>query len=85
VRFFRYAADSVNLNDARPSSFAEIKVGDQLRALGQKSEDGSRLAAEEIRRFTRKNADQNKKHVTDLMTRAQICVPLGLLPQDRQI
>jgi hypothetical protein len=48
VRFFRYAADSVNLNDARPSSFAEIKVGDQLRALGQKSEDGRRMTAEEI-------------------------------------
>lgn len=48
VRLFRYAADSVNLNDARPSSFAEIKVGDQLRALGQKSEDGTRLTAEEI-------------------------------------
>jgi hypothetical protein len=48
VRFFRYAADSVNLNDARPSSFAELKVGNQLRALGQKSEDGTRLTAVEI-------------------------------------
>ena len=42
----RYAPDSVRFSDAKPSSFAEMKVGDQLRALGAKSDDGSRLTPE---------------------------------------
>lgn len=44
----RYAPDSVRFADAKPSTFAELKVGDQLRALGNKSEDGKRFTAEEI-------------------------------------
>jgi hypothetical protein len=44
----RYAPDSVRFADAKPSTFAELKVGDQLRALGAKSEDGSRLKPEFI-------------------------------------
>jgi hypothetical protein len=48
VTFRRYAPDSVKFNDARPSSFAELKVGDQLRALGEKSADGARFTPEEI-------------------------------------
>lgn len=48
VRFRRYAPDSVKFSDAKPSSFAEIKVGDQIRALGEKSPDGAKLKAEEI-------------------------------------
>ncbi|HEU4433203.1 MAG TPA: hypothetical protein VFR51_07380, partial [Pyrinomonadaceae bacterium] len=34
TQFRRYAPDSVRFSDAKPSSFAEVKVGDQLRALG---------------------------------------------------
>src|SRR5678815_2096980 len=30
----RYAPDSIKFGDARPSEFGELKVGDQLRALG---------------------------------------------------
>jgi hypothetical protein len=48
TKFRRYAADSVRFNDATPSSFTELKVGDQLRALGTKSPDGTRFAPEEI-------------------------------------
>ena len=48
TQFRRYAPDSVRFSDAVPSSFAELKAGDQLRALGTKSADGSRLTAEEI-------------------------------------
>jgi len=44
----RYPPDSVQFSDARPSTLAEVKVGDQLRALGQKSADGMRLTAEQI-------------------------------------
>src|SRR6266550_8589590 len=38
----RYAPDSVKFSEAKPSTFEQIKVGDQMRALGTKSEDGVR-------------------------------------------
>jgi hypothetical protein len=46
--FRRYAPDSVKFEDASPSSFAEIHAGDQLRARGERSVDGTEFAAEEI-------------------------------------
>jgi hypothetical protein len=46
--FKRYAPDSVLFADAKPSSLAEVNVGDQLRARGSKSEDGLEVAADEI-------------------------------------
>jgi hypothetical protein len=48
VVFRRYAPDSVKFSDAKSSTFAELKVGDQVRALGEKSQDGSRFTPEEI-------------------------------------
>jgi len=48
TQFRRYAPDSVRFSDAKPSTFAELKVGDQLRALGTKSADGARFTPEEI-------------------------------------
>ena len=44
----RYAPDSVKFADAKPSSFDEISVGDQLRARGNRSPDGNELSAEEV-------------------------------------
>ncbi len=44
----RYAPDSVRFADAKPSAFTELKPGDQVRALGNKSADGTRFAADEI-------------------------------------
>jgi len=44
----RYQTDSVKFADAKPSSLAEIKVGDQVRARGEKNADGTKLEAEEI-------------------------------------
>ena len=44
----RYAPDSVKFVDAKPSSIEEIKTGDQVRARGDKSEDGAKLMADEI-------------------------------------
>jgi hypothetical protein len=44
----RYTTDSVKFSDAKDSTLAEIKVGDQVRARGDKSEDGSKVKAEEI-------------------------------------
>jgi hypothetical protein len=44
----RYAPDSVKFSDAKPSPFGEIKDGDQIRALGNKSEDGTHYTAEKV-------------------------------------
>ncbi len=46
--FHRYAPNSVKFSDAKTSNFGELKVGDQLRAVGEKSADSTGLAAEEI-------------------------------------
>ena len=51
----RYSPDSVKFDDATKSSLGEIKVGDQLRARGEKNADGSELTAEEIVSGTFKN------------------------------
>jgi hypothetical protein len=48
VKYSRYASESVRFADAKDSSLAEIKVGDEVRALGDKSEDGATLKAERI-------------------------------------
>src|SRR5579872_2871359 len=48
TNFRRYAPDSVRFSDAITGSFGDLKVGDQLRALGDKNEDGGRLKAEAI-------------------------------------
>jgi len=44
----RYAADSVKFDDAKVAPLDQIKLGDQLRARGARSADGSELTAEEI-------------------------------------
>src|SRR6266849_6827727 len=46
--FRRYAPGSLRFEDARPAAFGDVKVGDQLRALGDKSVDGRSFTAEEI-------------------------------------
>jgi hypothetical protein len=48
ARIRRYAPDSINFSDAIPGSFADLRVGDQIRALVRKGADGSRLEAEQI-------------------------------------
>jgi hypothetical protein len=48
AKLTRYAPDSIKFADRKPADIAEIKVGDQLRAKGDKSEDGSRFTPEEV-------------------------------------
>jgi hypothetical protein len=49
VMMRRYPPDTIpKYSEAKPSKFEEVKVGDQLRALGDKSPDGARLTAEEV-------------------------------------
>jgi Domain of unknown function (DUF5666) len=44
----RYAPDSVKFDEAKVAPLDQIKVGDQLRARGERSADGSELTAEEV-------------------------------------
>ena len=44
----RYAPDSIKFSDAKPSSFGELKVGDQLRALGDRTEDPLRFNPQKV-------------------------------------
>ncbi len=44
----RYAPDSFEFEDAKPSTLAEVKAGDQVRARGARSADGSELDAAEL-------------------------------------
>ena len=48
TEYHRYSLDSAKPADAKASSFAEIKVGDQAHVLGNKNEDGAATTAESI-------------------------------------
>lgn len=48
ARLLRYAPDSLRPADAVPGQFSDIRVGDQLRARGERAADGSRVAADEV-------------------------------------
>lgn len=45
--FRRYASGTLRFEDAQPSSFMDLRVGDQLRALGDRATDGA-FKAEKI-------------------------------------
>jgi hypothetical protein len=79
----RYAPDSVRFDDAKPGTLEEIKPGDQLRARGTRSEDGSEFAAEGIVSGSFRNiagtvssidASQNAISVMDLKTKKPVLV-----------
>ncbi len=48
VEMRRYAPDSIKFSDAKPATFEELKVGDQVRALGDRSVDGASFTAEKV-------------------------------------
>jgi len=48
TKYRRYAQNSVRFSDAKPGAFADLVVGDQVRALGAKSSDGARFTPDEI-------------------------------------
>jgi hypothetical protein len=47
TEYHQYAPDSARFSDAKPSDFATIKQGDQMRVLGNKSPDGT-VQAEQV-------------------------------------
>jgi Cu/Ag efflux protein CusF len=82
----RYAPDSVKFADAKLGALAEIKPGDQVRALGAKSEDSKHYAAEELISGSFRNvaatiisidAAANTMKVTDLATKKPLIVHLN--------
>jgi hypothetical protein len=48
TEFLRYALDSAKLADAKAGTLGEIRVGDELHALGNKNADGTAIAAEKV-------------------------------------
>jgi co-chaperonin GroES (HSP10) len=83
TKFRRYAGDSVKFEDAKPSTLAQIQVGDHLRVRGTKSEDGSSIQAEEIVSGAFKNlagliatidADKGTLTLKDLATKKTVTV-----------
>jgi hypothetical protein len=86
VNVRRYAADSVQFADAKPSTVAEIRVGDTVRVLGKKSDDGARVEPEEIvyGTFTRQagtitaiNAAAGTVTMKDLTTKKLVVVKIN--------
>lgn len=92
--FRRYAPGSVQFQDAKASTFAAIKPGDQLRARGTLSADGTELAATEIVSGTFENiagavvsVDPGSKRLTvmDLMTKHPVTVTVSASSELRQL
>ncbi len=48
VELRRYAPDSIKFADAKPATFDDLKVGDQLRALGERDTAGTAFTAEKV-------------------------------------
>ena len=48
AQYVRYSPASVKFADAKPSSFSELQVGDQVRVLGNRSEDGTTIVGERV-------------------------------------
>jgi hypothetical protein len=48
AKILRYAPDSLRSTDARTGAFTDLRVGDQIRILGNRSADGKTVTAEEI-------------------------------------
>jgi co-chaperonin GroES (HSP10) len=48
VELRRYAPDSIKFADAQTAKFDELKVGDQLRALGERDTAGTMFTAEKV-------------------------------------
>jgi co-chaperonin GroES (HSP10) len=48
VELRRYAPDSIKFADAQSAKFEELKVGDQLRALGDRDPAGAMFTAEKV-------------------------------------
>jgi hypothetical protein len=83
TEYHRYSLDSAKPADAKPSAFAEIKVGDQVHALGNRSADGADTTAEIVYAGTFRqlaativsiNAAAGEMQVKDLATKKPLTI-----------
>jgi hypothetical protein len=90
----RYAPDSVQFDDAKPAALDQIKPGDQVRARGTKSADGSEFVADEIVSGTFRNlagiitaidASAQTISLTDLISKKPVVVKITAQSQLRKI
>ena len=84
--FRRYAPGSVKYSEAKESSVGEIKVGDMLRARGEKSADGAAFTAEEILTGAFQtiagtvktiNAEKGEVVISDFQTKKDVTIAVG--------
>ncbi len=92
--FMRYAPGSIKFSDAQKSTFDQIKVGDQLRARGNKAADGKEVAAEAVISGSFRNiagtvssldAAANAVTVKDILGKKTVVVKLTADSQMRQL
>jgi hypothetical protein len=90
----RYPPDSVKFDDAKPSTLQEIHSGDQVRARGDRSADGSELTADEIVSGAFRNiagtvnsvdASSSTLTVHDLLSKKNVTVKVTQDSQLRQL
>jgi hypothetical protein len=90
----RYAPNSVKFDDAKPAPIGEIKAGDQLRARGSRSADGSELTADEVVSGSFRNiagtiasidSSAGTITVTDLASKKSVVVKVGGESQVRKL
>jgi hypothetical protein len=90
----RYAPDSVKFDDAKLSSLDDIKPGDQVRARGTRSADGTALAADEIVSGAFQNiagiissvdASTNTLTISDLISKKPVTVKVTSASQLRKL
>ena len=92
--FRRYSPDSVKFDDAKPGTLDQINAGDQLRARGLRSADGSELTADEVVSGTFRNiagtvismdAAGNTVTVMDLATKKPVTLRITADSQLRKL
>ena len=86
AQILRYAPDSVKFEDAKPGTLDQIKMGDQLRARGTKTADGTEFTAQAIvsgsfieiaGTVISTDAASNSVSVMDLATKKPVNVKVG--------
>jgi len=92
--FKRYAPDSIKWEDATTAKLDDIHPGDQLRAKGNKNDDGTQIAAEEIVAGTFRNIaglvtaidpEHSTLTVQDLATKKPVTVTVSADSQMKKL
>ncbi len=92
--FLRYAPNSVKFADAQKGTLDQIRTGDQLRARGNRSDDGKEIAAEEVISGTFRNiagtitaidAANNTVTIKDILAKKTVVVKINSDSQMRKL